>query len=113
MLVITLHNFATLFGTYYQYLWFDSLMHFLGGVSIAISAHYYLEHSKNKLGYFTYLIFITAVTALAAVAWEFVEFAGDYYLMTNMQPSIKDTLKDLFIGINAALVTAIIISNKK
>jgi hypothetical protein len=108
VLVLVIHNFATLLGTYYSWLWFDSPMHFIGGMSIAFSTHHYLRQDANtKTTAFTYLVLIVGSAAMAAIGWELLEFTLDSLVGTSTQPSIRDTLKDLFIGTAAAAVIAL------
>jgi hypothetical protein len=45
------------------------------------------------------------LTAVAAVASEFLEFASDFSLGTKMNLGVSDTLLDLFFGLLGAVVT--------
>lgn len=93
---------------YYQ---LDSPLHFLGGISIAITMFIFagvLE--KNQLINFRnqliklLAIFTSVVTA--AVLWECYEFASDILRQTNFQPSVWDVMKDLILGALGGFLTA-------
>lgn len=111
-LVLIIHSLATLFGVYYYLLWFDSLMHFLGGISIALGMYFWLQHERSQPSALFFFLIVVGTAALAAVLWEFAEFLADNFLRTSLQPGLEDTLKDLWIGISSATITAIIILYK-
>jgi uncharacterized membrane protein YGL010W len=102
--VIVIHLLLTYTGGYYWYGHTDTIMHFLGGASIAAAsaeAGHLLERS-GKLSMqsrFVRACILIAFTALAAVAWEFFEFTLDHTFGLAMQPSLADTMKDLLAGL--------------
>lgn len=101
--VLVLHVIAMLAGWYQLISWLDSPMHFLGGIAIATSAYFFWNGaqitSKQFRPILLKLLFILAIVALAAVAWEFLEFGLDRTFGTVMQPSVQDTIKDLALGL--------------
>lgn len=115
--VLMLHVIATVLGWYEMFFWLDTPMHFLGGAGIGISSYYFLHQSeletkKFHTKLFNYLL-ILALTALAAVAWEILEFHIDRALNTVMQPSVLDTMKDLAFGLLGGSISAAILLMKK
>lgn len=87
----------------------DIPMHFLGGVAIA----YMLLRLKRifvlpKNPYLYNLLVIVAVTATFAVVWEFGEFSMDYFLGTNTQKSLPDTMLDLALGMLGGLSVGLV-----
>lgn len=95
----------------------DTLSHFLGGLAIAYSANYglsllekknWLTIKKNNLRAFI----IVATVMLVAVGWEFYEFLSDYFLRTDFQPNLPDTIKDLCMGMIGAVVFSAILLYK-
>lgn len=97
---------------YHTIWWPNRLVHFLGGVSTAIFGYYLLDLVKkfkfintlNKVvDFFIILIFVMSIT----VVWEFYEYLSDVYLLTNAQPSVADTMKDMFMGMLGAIVFGI------
>ena len=99
-----------LFDAYSVFPAFDIPMHFLGGVSIGLSAvigYKTLVRTKymHPIPFLLLLFLVTAITVLAAVVWEFAEFAADTYLGTRMQPSLPDTMLDLFLGMCGGAVS--------
>lgn len=99
-------------GVYYVVRWFDIPMHFLGGAAIGLSSFYLFAHleRKDELRAIPIVkVFLAmAITALAAVLWEFSEYASDNILGTMMQPSIFDTLKDLAMGLLGVTIVNLI-----
>jgi len=87
----------------------DTLLHFLGGLSIAYSAYQaiYLAEKNDwmmiKKPYLKAFIIIATVI-LAAVVWEMYEFSSDQFLGTNYQPSNADTMKDLIMGMLGGII---------
>jgi hypothetical protein len=94
----------------------DTLSHFLGGLSIAYSASYALSllEKKNWITIKKNILrigIVLAVVMTIAVWWEFYEFVYDYFLIPAyiMQPSVGDTIKDLYMGMFGAIVFCVII----
>lgn len=119
IVVALLHIAAMLLGWYEQIIWLDIPMHFLGGVSIGISAYFFLVHTKVQTSNFDNKLFgflvILALTGLAAIAWEILEYSLDTMFNTELQRSIADTMKDLAFGLIGGALTGIILNvqNKK
>lgn len=97
----------------YDTLYLDTPMHFLGGVSIAISSAYFLKLcEKNKLlslkSFLLRTFIIVSFVALAATLWEFYEFLSDRYLGTLAQATVFDTMKDYFMGLAGGLIYCLV-----
>jgi hypothetical protein len=112
-IVLIIHILATLFGWYEANWWFDIPLHFLGGMAISLSAYYLLEEFSNRQKFHNEfwglrILLLVAITAMAAVAWEFMEFTFDNLAQTHFQPSLVDTIKDLAIGLNGGGLVAIL-----
>jgi len=79
-------------------------MHLLGGISIGITYSLLIKRSEEENylriehKFIQYMIIISLV-ALTAVIWEFYEFIMDQLIETLSQPSLKDTMGDLFLGL--------------
>ena len=91
------------FDIYQVFPWFDIPMHFFGGGAIGITTImiYRLLKEKKIISDIPawLLVFLgTAVVVFVAVGWEFGEFTADYLFGTMMQPSLPDTMLDLFLG---------------
>ena len=103
--VLMLHVAAVqCFDIYSRFPDFDMPMHFVGGVAIAhfFVACYRSASERELLGQPAAVVFppmILGLTCLAAVVWEFAEFAGDQMLGTHSQPSLADTMLDLLLGL--------------
>ncbi len=111
-LVFWIH-FVMIFGfNAYAYIpYVDVPMHFLGGVSIAMTASllYRLglkQHVIPALPLAPRLFLITCVVTWVAVWWEFAEFFSDATLHTYMQAGVRDTMGDLLLGMLGGLLGA-------
>lgn len=88
---------------------FDIPMHFLGGASMGMTALLLMRlcqqsgwlSVQNK---FVSLSISVCFVSLMATLWEFAEFISDHTLGTLMQPSLPDTMLDMFLGLLGGLV---------
>lgn len=113
VILLVLHISATIFGWYETVYYLDRPMHFLGGIAVAMSAHYlvkYFSHTdKLQINWKPIQVLaITAVVALGAVSWEFLEFYLDSISFAVMQPSVYDTIIDLTMGLLGGMITALL-----
>jgi hypothetical protein len=116
LLVLAIHLMADVFGWYEKIFWLDMPMHFIGGMAIAMSSFYFLKYaevSSKQVGIkLLTLLLILALTALAAIAWEILEFGMDRIFSTTLQPSVYDTMKDLAFGLIGGAVVGIVALRK-
>lgn len=120
--VLAIHLFATyVIDLYHIFPGFDIPMHFFGGMSIAYSTLFLLKYlqSKKLVGFlhpWVVLVIMVSIAALFAVGWEFMEFILDNLLYhgAHFQPTLIDTIKDLFMGIAGGYVIAafVVLVNK-
>lgn len=119
--IIFIINYATynLFPDWYDHYTIDIYMHILGGVAATLSINYALrlleKHKKIIISnLLVKWIFITVAVTAVAVLWEFYEFTSDLFFGTQHQPTLFDTMKDLFNGISGAIIACLLfIRNKK
>jgi hypothetical protein len=100
--------FTYLLDAYTLFPWIDIPMHYLGGLSMAYSLLLVLSELQHQqvikpLERIIELLLIFSLVTTAAVFWEFSEFTADQILGTNGQISLKNTMKDLFVGVIGAL----------
>jgi len=112
LIVLIVHAIATYTGLYFTYTWFDSPMHLAGGAAIGISAFYFLKYYIPDLTAWILVILIISLAGLAAVGWEFFEFALDYKFHSQHQPGLIDTMKDLYFGLVGASISAFMLIKK-
>jgi hypothetical protein len=100
------------------YAWYPPLdipMHFAGGLAIA---HFFARGlaalpDEAVAARWRRLLFgaaTFALTATAAVFWEFAEFLSDRYFGTRAQGGLGDTLLDMALGIAGGLAYALVSS---
>ncbi len=106
------------FHIYFRYPNFDIPMHFLGGVTMALTGYSLLTIAEEQKWLAikkksVSLLFVVMFVVFIAVLWEFHEFLSDQFLGTNTQPSNFDTMKDLFLGMLGSFLTGIFLIFKK
>lgn len=95
---------------------FDVVAHFLGGASIAwmtlILWQRWTAQGLIPASNPTWLRDFTVwgAVALAGIFWEFMEWFGDAYFNTLMQPSLTDTMNDFFMDLSGGLLFILIAS---
>lgn len=113
LLLYTLHKFALDNHLYMQYWFYDIMMHFLGGVCIAlllycISLFFNISHLNNRIS------IIILYTLIIGIFWELFEvyykIAG-YPIHTLLYK--LDTTKDLIMDTLGSVFVWLIIKNKK
>jgi len=100
------------FDLYKVFPWLDIPMHLLGGASIAVSATLFLRYLQNhslcgQMRKWIFHLWNMGLVSLAAILWEFNEFLSDYFFHGSMQPSLADTMGDLFLGLLGGFVASI------
>ena len=91
---------------------FDVLAHFLGGFAVAWMSMVILERWRRRKWitirpfiFRDYIVFSSV--ALIGVIWEFWEFIMQFLTGDMYQPSIADTMNDLFMDLCGAIVLII------
>lgn len=122
MTIIFLCNLVGAYFGFYNFWWFDTSLHFLGGFFVAMLMSYYLaEHlGKSKL---KNVLILAGMTAFIGVVWEFAEYAAAQTLVEPLYNNfgfrayfigdLDDTIKDLFMDILGGLTFAIFYVFKK
>jgi len=101
-LLAVLNFYAGQYFWYWRFSWFDLLMHFIGGITLALLFSYLYkklvsDYEKIKLAYSIFLPII-----IIAVLWEIMEFMIDANLFGKNY--FIDTLTDIFIALFGALI---------
>lgn len=89
--------------------WLDTLFHFIGGLAIGytgfFSICYFESKDSFKLNRSSRILFSVSFVVLIAVFWEFYEFILQLFGLPT-QPSVADTMKDLFIGFSSGFLAS-------
>lgn len=107
--VLVLH-FCVWLGTdiYDTFWWADNITHFLGGTAIAfffqamIACELAVRH-LGALSRFGRQVMVLALTSLAAMGWEFLEWTADLIFATQTQEGLFDTMLDMLMGMLGCL----------
>jgi uncharacterized membrane protein YjjP (DUF1212 family) len=95
------------FKAYLLFPWLDMPTHFLGGAAITYFFLCAINHGQALVGEIPALVrklLALGLTAITAIAWEFLEFLSDVALGTKMNLGVADTLADLFFGLLGGVV---------
>jgi len=82
-----------------------SVVAFIFLILLFVFNEYYRGIAVNT---FKILFDVVVITMAFGVVWEFMEWAGDYLFNLNAQPSISDTMGDLFADTLGGLFIACI-----
>lgn len=96
-----------------QYPWFDTSLHFLGGLGVCLFLRQHFTKNLANLSNFVRILFLLGVTVLIGVLWEFAEYLGSqivhyYGGAMRLGGDLADTLLDFVMDILGGLVGAII-----
>lgn len=97
----------------------DPVAHFLGGVAAAFFFWQAAAGARVYLGDLTpWALGLLAfgMASVAAVVWEFLEFLADQYFGARLQPTLANTLRDLFLGLSGAtayVVTSLLVCRRR
>src|SRR3989344_1204463 len=110
ILLVLWNAILTMTGTYDKFSWLGMPMHFVGGIFIAYAFLLTFDSLKKekyfKLNTAFTVVFVISLVSLFAVLWEFYEFGVDYFFHLNYQPSLPDTMFDLFLGLFGGLISS-------
>lgn len=89
----------------------DLPIHLLGGMAIGFFFSRVLDilgdHAiVDTIDGLLRAILLVALTATAAVWWEFAEYVSDHVFGTHAQGGLEDTLLDMFVGILGGVTIA-------
>ncbi len=94
---------------YLLYPWLDMPTHFAGGWAIAFVGRRGVVNATPAIGSTPLLVqsvVAIGVAAVAAIAWELLEYLSDLYLKGHLVLGEVDTLSDLSFGLLGATVYA-------
>ncbi len=109
--IIFLINFVGMYYGFYNYWWFDTSLHFLGGFFVAILFDAYFADTKFPSKRFRWLAIVGATTFIG-VMWEFAEYTAAQTLIEPLYNNfgirayfigdLDDTIKDLYMDVVGA-----------
>lgn len=111
--IMIVHGFALGFQLYWKNGWLDNILHFSGGIWVALVFLWlvkkfprYASFSQSKI----LTIFAgLSMAALIGVGWEFFEYSFDWAIgnrwdLPRAQLGLVDTMSDLFFDLFGALI---------
>lgn len=111
-LILFIHLMATIGHWYWAVNWFDILMHFLGGLWVAMVFGYLNQRFFKLPNFWTRVILTFSFVALIGILWEFFEFSLDNLFFLKkwgpFQGGLSDTMGDLFFDLLGGLFFLII-----
>ena len=109
LLIAILYPLAFAYLLFWNFWWYDLLLHFLGGAFVVFFARWSLfaaPQSVKILARLQPLFFFLAMTLIVGVLWEFFEYAADltYAVRGYWFDTYTDLLMDTFGGLSAYLL---------
>lgn len=93
------HKIAVAASLYWYYSWFDIVMHFWGGLLIALGVRALTHLKLVKL---QPTLFVTVAVLLALmISWEVFEFSVGLW---DRETYVFDTAKDLLVGFSGGVI---------
>ena len=111
-LSLGLHGLGLVTYLYNTTNWWDSITHFVSGVTVASLAAVVLlvvivhsEETRVPMTWIPFLIFVS-VLAMEGV-WEILEFIVDMLMGTGMQHGLEDTMKDIVANTASGIIAGL------
>ena len=111
-LSLFLHSLGLVTNMYNTTNWWDSITHFISGITVAslaaialIMVMMFSEKTKVPTSWIPFLILVS-VLAMEGV-WEILEFTLDQIIGTAMQHGLEDTMKDIVANTVSGIVAGL------
>ena len=111
-LSLFLHSLGLVTNMYNTTNWWDSITHFVSGITVAslaaialIMVMMFSEKTKVPTSWIPFLILVS-VLAMEGV-WEILEFTLDQIIGTAMQHGLEDTMKDIVANTVSGIVAGL------
>ena len=104
LVILLLLHTVFVFLNVYSISHVDSVMHLLGGVTLAMLVSGLLTQAVGNAwcpdtGTLIRLVLVISLVVTGAVFWEVYEWLSDRFLGTHFQVDLDDTMKDLVLGL--------------
>ena len=116
VLTAILHFLALEFHLYWDVWWFDCVVHFCGGICVALATLWFFYYSeiveKQKLSNFSMFFRLIFTTFIIGIIWEFFEFHFGLTFIhhSNFLVGIFDSVSDIIMDLLGAIVVGFYIS---
>ncbi len=113
------HFLGSVVDLYHKIYWWDTFIHFLSGILVAIIANYLIIKTKiyNNKNHIICFLFIIACSSLVAVSWEIFEFTSDKIFNADAQnvltTGVDDTMKDMIVALLGSILYGITFLHEK
>jgi len=107
LIAVFLLNLVGMYFNWYEFFWFDMVLHYLGGFFIALLFYHYLRpHFLPNVKLHNFLVLVGAVMFIGVV-WEFFEYIlnqtareaaqAAFGLRVDFMGDMNDTMTDLLM----------------
>ncbi|MFH1537041.1 MAG: hypothetical protein ABID45_03575 [Patescibacteria group bacterium] len=114
LIMLYLDAFGDMLHFYSTFIWYDQLMHFVGGTVMAIGTYYIFYKFRQvkifKTGNLGISILTICSTTAIGVIYEWEEYFEDVINTTNRLGDGPDTANDMMLCFFGAVIVSIIIS---
>lgn len=100
---------AVTFYWYVSILWFDMLMHTIGGVFVALlGAAVLWRHIKDLRGWDVFIT-LALFVFIIGLAWEYYEYVVQFFIKSVHLADISDSISDLICDMCGGMLGAIFV----
>lgn len=107
------HFLGSIVDLYHKIYWYDTFIHFLSGILVAVIANFLIVKTKiyNNRNIIMWFLFMVACSSLIAVSWEIFEFVSDKAFNADAQnvltTGVDDTMVDMIVALLGAMLYGI------
>lgn len=105
------HFLGVICELYNHIYWFDKFVHFISGIVTSFVAIYLLIKFKKDKNLFFDILYIIAITLMAASLWEVFEYLSSYYFNVDPQKvvmtGVSDTMGDIIVAFLGSILVSV------
>lgn len=113
ILIALLHKLANMFYWYASIVWFDMLMHFLGGLFLAFVGGAVLSKVIKNASRTKIFVLLLSFVLIVGLGWEVFEFSVQEIIKITGLADIPDSLSDLLFDMIGCVVGAFFVIRAK
>lgn len=111
-LVLAVFFIGIALEVYYRLIWYDNILHFAGGMAVALGASLFFAKELSRGGRELFIIvFLVGSSAFVGIGWELMEWLLDHTVFVDAiyrnQPSLTDTMSDLLLDVSGGFLVAL------
>lgn len=116
-------NLVGMYYNWYEFFWFDMVLHFSGGLFVALLFSLYLKAHLFPNTRTANLLIVVGATMIIGVVWEFAEYLANQTfsetasaalgIRVDFMGNLDDTITDLLMDMLGAILSLAFVSRAK